>query len=431
MTGAVARKSEGVRARLVDGVLALHCVCFLVLYATDAALTLDWSILRRPVELYVLMVGVIMLRVHWPDYRLHGCKHSFALWRDHRHVILPFFGLVALGILTSLRPAANIAYDEGKAVFILAYRFVQFFAVLSVGVFLVKIGWRRALILVLLVLLGSIFYDTAYPGTFSSVASRAGGFQENPNVAAIALVMMLAMVVRYDRIHLPDLLLILVTFIGLFATLSRGGQLQFLLFLANYLYFTGRGRRLEQLALLPVVVIVMTVVGGFAITYLTSSSEMFSAENAQRRLATFSMDNSTVYATDDARLNLVPQYMMLIDHNMLLGYGSGFSRSLPLGPHNTYLDFWVNNGFLGLLLYVWLLLGMLALTWSRKFWPGFVFVQISLLAGMFTHDVIQLGVFLVLSGLAMSLSWVLDPRRAPSRSAYRSTTVAQHPAIAS
>lgn len=433
MKQVTARKKDGLTARLVDTVLAVHCVVFLTLYATDAVLALKWGVMRQPVELYVAMAIPIILRVHWPDYRLHGCKHTLALLRDHRQVLLPFLGLIAVGVLTSLQESANMKYGGGKAMYIMAYRFVEFCGALSAGIFLLRIGWRRVVILMLMVLVGSVLYDTVYPGTYSSVVSRAGGFLENPNLASIGLVMMLAFAVRYDRIYLMDLVLILVGFTAVFATLSRGGQVQFALFLLNYLYFTGRGRRLQQLAQLPIVLVGTVLVGGFVITFLLGSSEMFSAENAQRRVATLSMDNSAVYESDDARLNLIPQYMMLIDQKMLFGYGAGFSRSLPYGPHNTYLDFWVNNGLLGLLLYVWLLLAMLALTWARRFWPGFVFLQVALLAGMFTHEVIHMGVFLILAGLAMSISWGLDPSRAARRRALMTAAAPAtkgHPAIA-
>ena len=299
---------------------------------------------------------------------------------------------------------------------------------------LLRLGWRWIVVVSLLVLLASVFYDVAYPGTFSTADGRAGGFQENPNVAAIALAMLLAVAVRYDRVYLFDLVLILATFIGLFSTLSRGGMLQFTLFLVNYLYFTGRGRRLQQVSLIPVAALVMAGVAAVLVTQITASSDMFETENAQRRLATFAGGSETVYETDGARLSLIPQYMALIDQRMLFGHGTGFSRSLPLGPHNSYLEFWVNNGFAGLMLYLWLLVAMLLLCWARRFWPGFVFVQIAMLAGMFTHDVIQLGVFLILSGLVLGVSWGMTVRVGAAgkadRRAERAAAARRHPATA-
>lgn len=428
------RKATRLSFHLLEAVVGLYVGLFLVLYITDAVFpALQYvPVVHSPVGLFGIMAIPILVRVHWPDYRRNALTGSLALWRDNRQVIIAFLGLITLSFLTALEPGANVADRGGKAVYILLYRFALFFVALSTAVLLLRLGWRRPLVMALLVLLGSIFYDVAYPGTFSTADGRAGGFQENPNVAAIAVMMLLAVSVRYDRAHPLDLLLILTAAVGVFATLSRGGMMQLSLFLANYLYLTGRGRRLRQLALTPVVAVTMAAAALGVADLITSSSDMFQTENAQRRLATFTGENETVYETDTARLSLIPQYMALIDRHMLFGYGTGFSRSLPLGPHNSYLDFWVNNGFAGLLLYLWLLLALLSLCWARRFWPGFVFTQIALLAGMFTHDVIHLGVFLMLSGLVLGVSWGTATRATPAgladRLAEGGAAVRRHPA---
>lgn len=421
---------------MLETALGLYIGLFLVLYITDAVFpALQYlPMVHSPVELFGIMAAPILVRVHWPDYRHNALTGSLALWRDNRQAIIAFLGLITLSFLTALEPGANVADRGGKAVYILLYRFSLFFVALSTAVMMLRLGWRWPLMMALLVLLGSIFYDVAYPGTFSTADGRAGGFQENPNVAAIAVMMLLAVSVRYDRVHAFDLLLILGAAVGVFATLSRGGMMQLSLFLANYLFFTGRGRRLRQLVLTPLVAAAMAAAALGIAGYITSSSDMFQTENAQRRLATFAGDNETVYETDTARLSLIPQYMALIDRHMLFGYGTGFSRSLPLGPHNSYLDFWVNNGFAGLLLYLWFLLALLSLCWARRFWPGFVFTQIALLAGMFTHDVIHLGVFLMLSGVVLGVSWGTAARATPvglaDRRAEGGAAVRRHPATA-
>jgi O-antigen ligase len=431
-----AKNANRLSSRLLEGLTGLYVGTFLVLYITDAIFPALHYIpfVHSPVELFCILAAPVLVRVHWPDYRQNALTSSLALWRDHRQVIVAFLGLITLSFLTALEPGANVADRGGKAVYILLYRFGLFAVALSTAILLIRLGWRWPVVIALLVLLGSIFYDVAYPGTFSTADGRAGGFQENPNVAAIAVMMLLAVSVRYDRVHSFDLLLILAAAVGVFATLSRGGMMQLSLFLANYLYFTGRGRRLRQILLAPLAAAAMAAAALSVAGLITTSSDMFQTENAQRRLATFAGENETVYETDTARLSLIPQYMALIDRHMLLGYGTGFSRSLPLGPHNSYLDFWVNNGFAGLLLYLWLLVAMLSLCWARRFWPGLVFTQIALLAGMFTHDVIHLGVFLILSGLILGISWGTTARATPvglaDRAAEGGAAVRRHPATA-
>lgn len=401
------------RSRLLDLLLALHLVVFLGLYVTDAVLALRPYLphLDRPVELFVLMLAPILLRVHAPDLRHCRLAYSLALWRDHRHVLIPFGLLIVVGFLGGILPGADLGYDKGKALFIRVYRFLMLAGGLSAAILLLRIGWRQVMTLVLLFLVGSVFYDIAWPGTLSQMASRAGGFQQNPNLAAIAILLLTAVVVRYDRIRLPDLVIIFTSFIAVFSTLSRGGLLHFALFAVNYLYLTGRGHRLRQLLIAPAALLLLVGVGGAVISTLTTSSTMFEDENAQRRLATFSMNNQTVYATDDVRLGLIPRYLRLIDESVLFGQGSGFSRSQPFGAHNTYLEVWVENGLVALLAYLWFLGALLLITASRRFWPGFVFAQLAVLSGFFTHNVIHLPVFLITAGLMLGISWSLAVER--------------------
>ncbi|MDF1586056.1 O-antigen ligase family protein [Marinimicrococcus flavescens] len=401
------------RSRLLDLCLAVHTVVFLGLFVTDAVLSLRpyVPLFAKPVELFALMLLPIILRVHVPDFRHHRLAFSLAMWRDNAHVLVPFAILIVLAFMTGILPGADLGYGEGKALFILIYRFLMLAGGLTAAILLLRIGWRPVVLLLLLFLLGSVFYDIAWPGTLSQMASRAGGFQQNPNLAAIAIVMLTAMAVRYDRMYPLDLAVILLSFIATFSTLSRGGLLQFAVFLANYVWLTGRGRRVEQLVVAPVVAALMIGIGALSISTMTTSSTMFDDENAQRRLATFSLGNETVYETDDVRLGLIPKYLKLIDESIIFGQGTGFSRSQPFGPHNTYLEVWVNNGFLALAAYLWLLGALLYMAWARRFWQGFVFAQIALVAGFFTHNVIQLPVFLLSAGLALGLSWGLAVER--------------------
>lgn len=404
------QSAESFSSDVIDGLLKIHVTLFMLLYGSNAVLALRPlypGLLQKPVELFFLMLLPIMLRVHVPDYKRNGFSRTFDLWRDHWVVLIPFLCMIAWTALTAVLSGANLAYGQGKALYIFVYRFAMLAGALSTAIFLVKVGWRGVLILVLLVLLGSIFYDVAYPGSFSSLISRAGGFQENPNLAGTATVLLLAMVTRYDRVHPLDLLVILVAFIGVFATLSRGGMILFLVFSLNYLWFTGRGQRLKQVVLAPAMLAVMIVAGTVAVSTLTSSSEMFDAENAQRRLSTLAFDNDAVYGSDQIRLSLVPQYLRLIDQSVLAGHGAGFTRTMPYGPHNTYLFVWVEYGLIGLTFYVWFLLAIMLLCWQRHFIPGVVLAEVSVVAGFFNHTMLHLPVFLILAGTALGTSWVL------------------------
>lgn len=384
-----------------------YMIVFLCFFATDAVAGLEKYVafFQMPIQLFLAMVAVIALRVHLPDLLWHGGRCTIALYGDHCHVLLPFLGLVMLGFITSLQPGTYLEGGSTKEVFIFGYRFLMFAGAITTAVLLWSTRWHLILRLLLLVFVGSVAYELAHPGTFSDVSSRVSGFVRNPNQGALTITLLTLMAVRYTRVHALDLVVLLLGFLAVFATLSRSGQLTFAVFVLNYLYFTGRGRRRQQLVWIPVIVLILVPLAFFAVSALTGEFEIFNDPNAQRRLATFAFSNEAVYESDDIRLSLVPQYLALIDEMPLLGHGAGFSNSLPQGPHNMYLELWVNNGLFGVLLYVWLLLGLFGLAWKRGFPAGMALAQAMAVDGFFNHNTFQTGPFLMLAGLAMGLSW--------------------------
>lgn len=393
--------------RLIDRLMTVYVTVFLCLFVTGAvyALAEEVPLFRMPIQLFMAMLVPIVLRVHAIDCIKHGAQSTITLLVDHRHTLLPFLSIVALAILNSLRPGAYLEDGDSKVVLIFALRLAMFVGGLSTAVLLWNIGWRPVMRLVLLVFIGSVFYELAYPGSFSGVGSRAAGFQANPNLSALTTMLLLAFAVRYERVYLLDLALIVASFLALYGTLSRSGMLTFTLFVLNYLYYTGRGERLRQLVWVPIIGVVIVPIAIAAMSQLTASSEIFATDNAQRRVATLALESDAVYQTDDIRLGLIPTYLGLIDQAPLFGHGTGFSRSMPFGPHNIYLDFWVNNGFVGLICYIWFVVGLFWLSFSRDFPSGATFAVIAMFGGFFNHTVFQMPVFLIVAGLSMGLSW--------------------------
>ena len=385
--------------------LVVLAALFAALFVSEAVEAFEeFPIFSRPVELCLLMLAPIVARVHLPDFTRNRLRSTIALTTANLHLFLPFLGLILLNFATAILPGTYLPDGDPKPVFILTYRLVIFASAMSLGIFLWPSCWRPILRLVLVVLLASVLWDMAYPATFSLASGRAAGFQRNPNETALALVLLAAMAIEYRRVCLIDLVVLFLAFVGVFGTLSRGGMLMFAIILANYVYFTGRGRRLQQIVLAPAIVIV-----GIGLTQMTASSliewsGMFADSNAQHRLAILSFDDK-VYEADDSRVSIVPYYLALIEQSPIVGHGTGFSSALPLGAHNSYLGYWVNNGIFGLLFFVWFLVSLMVLSWRRGFTPGLVLAQLAMVAGLFFHALLELTSFLVLSGMAAGISW--------------------------
>jgi O-antigen ligase len=378
-----------------------------MLYVTGAEGAFgDYPLFARPVELCLLMLAPIVARVHLPDFIRNGLRSTIALVAAHLHLFLPFVGLILLNFATSILPGTYLPDGDYKPIYILIFRLAIFAGAVSLGIFLWPDRWRPILRLVLFLMIGSVLWDVAYPetATFSENSGRAAGFQANPNEGALVVVMVAAMAIQYRRVVIIDLIVLFCAFVAVFATLSRGGMLMFAIILVNYVYFTGRGRRLHQIALAPVIVIGGVWFAQTTVSTLIEWSGMFADGNAQDRLAILSF-NDGVYDSDESRVQLVPQYLALIEQSPILGHGTGFSASMPQGPHNMYLEYWVNNGILGLILYCWLLASLLIMAWRRRFEPGLVLAQIVTVAGLFFHDLPEQNSFLILAGLAAGISW--------------------------
>ncbi len=399
-----------------DWGLMLWAVPFVCIYATDAIYHLiDVSpIFSKPIELCLIALLPFVLRVHLPDFFRNGMTSTMHFLRDHLHVIVPYFALVLIGLAGAVLPGVAMAGDSAtKSIFILVYRFLVLIGAMSMALLLRQEGARWILLSALAVLIYSIFWDLNDPTFESQVADRASGFPKNPNASALVVTMLTAMVVRYDRVHVMDVIVLFISGIALFLTLSRGGLFTFGIFLVTYLYFTGQQNRLRQMLILPFVAAITIPAVVFSVNHLIQSSEMFEGENAQRRLETFSFNTQSegVYETDNIRLNLIPQYIALIDDAPIIGHGTGFSRSLPFRPHNMYLEFWVNNGIFSLICYIWFLLGLLFISYKRRYPPGVALVMIAIVGGFFSHSIAQYPAFLFSAGFAMSASWLLIKER--------------------
>ncbi|MCB0335655.1 MAG: hypothetical protein KDD62_05095, partial [Bdellovibrionales bacterium] len=98
-----------------------------------------------------------------------------------------------------------------------------------------------------------------------------------------------------------------------------------------------------------------------------------------------------------------------IDEAAIIGHGTGFVRRLERKPHNVYLQQWLNNGLFGLVAYLGILISALVLFVIRRYPPGIVFISVSLVAGVFSHTIIDQKPFLILLGMMLSISSIKTP----------------------
>jgi len=257
----------------------------------------------------------------------------------------------------------------------------------------------------LLILAASVFTDTVRPGTFSDIGDRAAGFAVNPNTAAFVMLALCSTIVSFDRIRTRDLALIAVTSIGVFATLSRGGGILLAFFLVAYTLRTGRARfhRLV-LGLAGICIVGAGVV--LAARSLASRSPMFMASSDSRFAMLFGGRRERGSPlNDNIRTEALTSALQHGAESPVMGHGTGFTYRLPVGPHNIYVQQWVNNGVLGLIAYVWLLLAAARLFRQRQSGSGMVFIGLVAIHGLFSHNVLEDRAFIALLGILLTMSY--------------------------
>lgn len=197
------------------------------------------------------------------------------------------------------------------------------------------------------VLLLSIFYDLIFPGSFSFVETRGAGFAENPNSAALRLIVLYSVlrVIRPKNIYYYSFF----TIIGVIATLSRAG---IIILFAIEIYFILQNSRIRRKNLSIIVLISIFFIGIFYIiseySYLIPS---FQTITAQKRIFSITNINAKSIKLDD-RMGIISYYLNLAFEKPILGYGTAFTYNrsgyLDIATHNLYLRFFVEYGILGL-----------------------------------------------------------------------------------
>lgn len=277
---------------------------------------------------------------------------------------------------------------------------------------------RPAGIAALLLTGGGIAYDVFFPGALSRLDTRAAGFAGNANVAALDLLLLLAMTLRYRKPTLLDPVLLSGSLLVVIFTFSRGGLVLWAVLALVYL-----GYQIRQLGVAKSLVPVATLALGAAlllhfIDAIVGGTPIMASETTQGRLNQVLVRDSFHDPVDD-RIILFETYLALAFERPFLGYGGGFSVSdtggIGQGPHNMYLRAWIDQGLPGLLAYLGLLGSGLVATWRRGLAQGVAFVAVVAVAGVFSHNIIDDKAFLLLFGIALGLS--ADPafRRAAAQ----------------
>ncbi|MBP2639385.1 MAG: hypothetical protein H6Q66_336 [Firmicutes bacterium] len=314
-------------------------------------------------------------------------------------IILPFIAIMGVSWVGIFLEGAYLD-DNYKSVLMPTLDFGIFLTGIIIGAMRIsKRKWSLALALGLCCILGTVFIDVINPGTFSRLDYRASGLYEQPNIAAFTMVLFLTAILRWEKksLNLTDMIFATACGIGVFFTFSRGGVVEFLLIACLYWYNL---RNKERSYFIIKGLVFLIFLGGIIVFLMPDYiSRLEILQFKSTRLDWFTGDVGGAVSISDSRVKILDEYLPLIAASPVLGNGSGYINSMWLGPHNIYIAMWVENGIVGLLSYIWLLVALLVVNKRMNNYCGVAMIILIMAYGFLTHNLLDERPFLLLTSI--------------------------------
>ncbi len=385
-------------------------------------------------------------------------EHGLALARRQWPFALAFAALVVLSLANWFR-----APDPSAAN---AVSIALPFAICGAATLLplaspVRRHWRTYLWIAFAALCLSVWADAIRVGTFSLHEYRVTGLALDSNLASHLLLLLAAPLVAERRPGPGAPAALFLAGTAVFLTLSRGGLALFILLalcaLAFSLWRTPPGRRLRRLSAFAAAGALMVLVCWLSVQTLPYFTGMERAraeasspdvvrgvdqfldvrgwltrrwdaadEDAfagyRQRLEGFGrIDGSEppdlarveggVIEFDDARLVRLRNALDAIAASPVVGHGTGFSEAMEVDPAVMYLDLGIDQGAVGVLLYVALLVAGIRAFARLRFWPGVCVAGFLVGWSLLSQSVLDTRPLFVLLGMLLALPFAADGER--------------------
>lgn len=330
---------------------------------------------------------------------------------SNSHLLIAFAFLVAVALLWNIHPDVVAAGVEPSAVRL--YGLANVAAALALaGAGLRQRDVRTVLRPAMLVMLATMYADFVSPGTFSVDGYRAAGVAQNSNVAGFVVVLITAASLTYERVRLGDLLLLAACGTGVVWTSSRAAILVFgvlLVFWAQRSFSLGTLKgRAQWLGIATLAVAILLVVFASYSVRMGEAYDWF----ASRQKTIFAVDGPETMLWSVDRMRCARYSLDALPGHWILGHGTGFTRTLVMGPHNLFLEQWVSNGLPGLLGLCWVLgVGAVAAV-RRGSSVALATILVISLQCLFSHNLLDERPPLMILGLVMGVTAVPSASRA-------------------
>jgi O-antigen ligase len=241
---------------------------------------------------------------------------------------------------------------------------------------------------------------------FAEHMNRAAGLPEDANTAAFLAVLAAALLIEPRRGRRSDAAVLAAAGGVVLCTLSRGGLLLLALLLlavAMLPLLRGEGvlhRRTVKVAAAGAALLLLAAIG--VLLLASFDLGMFGRATTQQRLELIA--GGSFVRPQEMRAGFLEQYFELVADAPILGHGTGYSYSLPQGPHNRYLFQWVNFGLLGLGVFLWWLVATYRMFRARGCDAGLLVMLLVAAYSLLNHGVLELRGLALALGLLAGLS---------------------------
>ena len=193
----------------------------------------------------------------------------------------------------------------------------------------------------------------------SSVLGRAAGFIPDANDSAIAIICMLALILTLQRHFWFGVVMIAISFVGIFPTLSRSGFLVFALMVLAYFALNFR----EHAGKIILSTCLFMGIGVIAVAAMSMSTSARNDTNVQERIG-------AIFGGDTKKMESSERMKDLSDgwegamQKPFLGHGTG-AGTFYWKPHNQFVSVWIEIGIVGAAMYLGILLVLIYKTCTQ------------------------------------------------------------------
>lgn len=258
---------------------------------------------------------------------------------------------------------------------------------------------RTLFTIALAVVAASVLVDWKFPGIVSqsSLYGRPSGLLENPNGAAFAVVILLIGALDWNpgRRARPymSFILVLVTII---LSGSRGGFVAVMGVLT--IFWLSRALEGQKGPAM-----IARIVRGYALIGVVVVLSVTIALSARSRFVELATHGVTSDYSAQERVMAISESWFLVVDSPLVGHGTGYVYTMPLGPHNMFLRVWIENGLIGVIAYAALWIALAYMAVKRRSWQLGALEVAALLMGAVSHNVLEDRTLLLSFGVILAI----------------------------